>query len=117
MPIHKLQPLQQVMDFQTRVGRTIFSNPSGQPWTKSNLHRNFNPNRVKAKVNDLRWHDLRGTLVSMLGEAGCSEIQIKAITGHSVVNSQVGGNLNMGGNLAIEAYKKLDAVFHQSPAN
>ncbi|MFP6726206.1 MAG: hypothetical protein VCB63_05080, partial [Alphaproteobacteria bacterium] len=29
LPIHKLQPLQQVMDFQPRVGPTIFTNPSG----------------------------------------------------------------------------------------
>ena len=105
------------MDFQPRVGWTIFTNPSGQPWTKSNLHRNFNPNRVKADANDLRWRDLLGTLVSMLGEAGCSEIQIKAITGHSVVNSQVGGYFNMGGNLAIEAYTKLNYMLVQAPTD
>ena len=75
------------------------------------------PCREKANADDLHWHDLRGTLVTMLAEAGCSEIQIAAITGHSVINSQVSGYLNMGGNLAIEAYKKLDAMFHQSPAN
>ena len=53
----------------------------------------------------------------MLGEAGCSEIQIEAITGHSVVNSQVGGNLNMGGNLAIEAYSKLNYMLVQAPTD
>ena len=53
----------------------------------------------------------------MLAEAGCSEIQIAAITGHSVVNSQVGGYLNMGRNLAIEAYTKLDAMLVQQPTN
>jgi len=44
----------------------------------------------------------------MLGEAGCSEIQISGITGHSVINSKVGGYLNMGQNLAINAYQKLE---------
>ena len=53
----------------------------------------------------------------MLAEAGCSEIQIAAITGHSVARSQVGGYLNMGRSLAIEAYKLLDAVFQQSPTD
>ncbi len=53
----------------------------------------------------------------MLGEAGCSEIQIEAVTGHSVVNSQVGGYLNMGGNLAIEAYSKLDEFLLQKQTN
>ena len=32
----------------------------------------------------------------MLGEDGCSEFQIAAITGHSVVNSQLGGYSNKG---------------------
>ena len=53
----------------------------------------------------------------MLGEAGCSEIQIEATTGHSVVNSQVGGYLNMGGNLAIEAYTKLNYMLVQTLTN
>ena len=53
----------------------------------------------------------------MLGEAGCSEIQIEAITYHSVVNSQVGGYLNMGGNLVIEAYTKLNYMLVQIPTN
>ena len=82
-----------------------------------NFHKAMNPIRIEAEVDDLHWHDLRGTLVSLLAEARCTEIQIAAFTRHSLARSQIGGYLNMGGNLAIEAYKKLDAVFHQSPAN
>ena len=77
----------------------------------------MNPIRIEAEVDDLHWHDLRGTLVSLMAEARCMEIQIAAFTRHSLARSQIGGYLNMGGNLAIEAYKKLDAVFHKSPAN
>ena len=75
------------------------------------------PCREKANAVDLHWHDLRGTLVTMLAEAGCSEIQIAAITGHSVINSQVGGYLNMGQNLANDAYKKLDKMLQQKQNN
>ena len=82
-----------------------------------NLHKAMNPIRIEAEVDDLHWHDLRCTLVSSMAEARCTEIQIAAFTRHSLARSQIGGYLNMGGNLAIEAYKKLDAVFHQSPAN
>ena len=82
-----------------------------------NLHKAMNPIRIEAEVDDLHWHDLRGTLVSLMAEARCTEIQIAAFTRHSLARSQIGGYLNMGGNLAIEAYKNLDAVFHQSPAN
>ena len=53
-----------------------------------------------------------GTLVTELAEAGFSEIQIAAITGHAVVKSSVNGYVNMVSNrLAEEAYTKLNAMF------
>jgi len=51
----------------------------------------------------------------MLAEAGCSEIQIATITGHSVVYSQVGGYLSMERNLAIEVYARLNSMQLQKP--
>ena len=117
LPVYKLRPLKQVLDIQPKVGPTIFTTPTGKAWSKMNLHKAMSPFRVEAEAVDLHWHDLRGPLVSLLAEAGCTEIQIAAITGHSVVNSQVGGYLNMGRSLAIEAYKKLDAMFLHSPTN
>ena len=53
----------------------------------------------------------------MLGEAGCSEFQIAAITGHSVVNSQLGGYSNMGRNLAVWAYGSLNDLHLQVSTN
>jgi len=50
-------------------------------------------------------------------EAGCSEIQIAASTGHVVIESQVGEYLNMGQKLAIEAFAKLDSLLVQNPTN
>jgi integrase len=38
----------------------------------------------KAGVAKLHFHDLRGTAVTMLAEAGCTTPQIAAITGHSL---------------------------------
>ena len=70
---------------------------------KMNLHNAMNLFRIEAEADDLHWQDLRGTLVSLLAEAGCTDVQIAAITGHSVARSQVGGYLNMGRCLAIEA--------------
>ena len=64
----------------------------------------------KANADDLHWHDHRGTLVSMLAEAGCSEIQNAAFTGHSAVNSSIGGYLNKKPSLAINAYEKLGSM-------
>ena len=116
-PLYNLQPLKQVLDIQPKVGPTIFTNRQDQPWSSNNLHELFKPSRVKAKAEDLHWHDLRGTLVPMLGEAGCTEIQIAAITGHSVMKSEVGGYLNMSRNLVEEAYTRLNAMLLQKPTN
>ena len=75
------------------------------------------PCRGKANAVDLHWDDLRGTLVTMLAEAGCSEIQIASITGHAVINSQVGSYLDMGQNLANDAYKMLGKRLLQKQKN
>ena len=40
----------------------------------------------KSKITDLHFHDLRGTAVTMLAEAGCSNAEIAAITGHSLTH-------------------------------
>ena len=67
LPVHLLRPLKPVINFQHKVGLTNFTTPTGKTWNRSNLHRKFNPHRVKAEADDLRWHDRRGTLVTMLG--------------------------------------------------
>ncbi len=36
----------------------------------------------------LHFHDLRGTAVTMLSEAGCSVQEVAAITGHSLAGAQ-----------------------------
>ena len=40
--------------------------------------------RAKAKVIGLTFHDLRGTAVTRLALAGCSEAEIATFTGHSL---------------------------------
>ena len=75
------------------------------------------PCRKEANLDDFHWHDLRGTLVSLLAEADCSEIQIAAIIGHSVIKNEVGGYLNMEKILEIDAYTKLDKNLRQNQVN
>lgn len=54
------------------------------PW-KSDWFRNRWRHASKAAgIKDLHFHDLRGTAVTMLAEAGCSSAEIAAITGHSM---------------------------------
>ena len=115
MPVYKLQPLKQVLDIQPKVGPTIFTTPTGKQWERTNLAAKFRSVRKQINADELRWHELRGTLVTALAEAGCSEIQIAAITGHVVVKSTVSAYLNMGSiKLAEEAFTKLNVMFLQN---
>jgi integrase len=41
-----------------------------------------------AGIADLHFHDIRGTPVTMLAEAGCTLPEIVAITGHSLRRAQ-----------------------------
>jgi len=41
----------------------------------------------KAKIDDLRWHDLRHTFGTRLAEAGFSEVTIAELMGHTSVST------------------------------
>ena len=59
---------------------------------------------------DLHWHDLRGTLVTMMSEAGCTEDEQASITGHSLGRGNSLGNYKARTKqLALSAYGKLSA--------
>lgn len=78
----------------------IFTRPNGKIWSHASI--DYRWQRLKREVLgdvDLHWHDWRGTLVSMLTAAGCSNPQIGSITGHAV-------GLDEGGNTtALSAYQ------------
>jgi len=64
----------------------------------------------KAKITDLHFHDLRGTAVTMLAEAGCSNAEIAAITGHSMqhVETILTKYVSLTKDLAQSAMAKLE---------
>ena len=65
---------------------TILADSRGEPW-KGNGFRLAWGRRVEAaglKDRGLTFHDLRGTAVTALADAGCTEAEIAAITGHTL---------------------------------
>ncbi len=63
----------------------ILRNTRGQPWTSDGFRASWGKAFEEAKLadSDLHFHDLRGTAVTRLALAGCTPIQIRAITGHT----------------------------------
>lgn len=64
---------------------TILRNSRGDPWTGDGFRSSWAKATTRAGLDDadLRFHDLRGTAVTRLSLAGCTDQEIAAITGHS----------------------------------
>jgi integrase len=68
----------------------------------------------RSGIDDVTFHDLRGTAVTRLAKAGCSVAEIASLTGHALKNAQaildthyLGGHLE----LAEAAMAKLEVCF------
>jgi integrase len=62
----------------------VFLNPkTGKPFTK--LQKSFQGACRRARIKDLRFHDLRHTFASRLIERGVDIIRVKELLGHSTV--------------------------------
>jgi integrase len=71
-----------------RRATTILVTLQGTPWAKRRFHEVWSETAAAAGITDLHFHDLRGTAVTMLAEAGCTVPEIATITGHSQVHAQ-----------------------------
>ena len=66
----------------------ILTNSDGAPWTVRRLPRVVAQGVQAAGIVGVTFHDLRGTAVTRLAIAGCTEAEIATITGHSLRRSE-----------------------------
>lgn len=99
---------------QKRTAVTILTNSRGLPWTEDGFRTSWGKAFDKTSLDDLHFHDLRGTAVTRLALSGCTVPEIASITGHSMETVQnildahyLGGRVE----LAESAIKKLNAVY------
>jgi integrase len=72
-----------------RRSTQILTRADGSPWTRDAFKQAWREAYAASELeDDLHFHDLRGTAVTMLAEAGCSVPEIAAITGHSPAHAQ-----------------------------
>jgi hypothetical protein len=76
--------LRAVLDNAPRVATTILTDRRGRPWNEKTFRDNWCDPAHKAGINDLHFNDLRGTAVTRLAEAECTNAEIATITGHSM---------------------------------
>ncbi|HET6536687.1 MAG TPA: site-specific integrase [Sphingopyxis sp.] len=110
------QPLRTALD-ACRAGqvaeraRHILQTVHGQPWTSDGFRTSWRKACDRASITGLTFHDLRGTAVTRLAIAGCSEAEIVTITGHSMkdVGSILDASyLHRDSQLAQSAIEKLE---------
>jgi integrase len=77
-------PLKAALDTTAKRSTIILSNSDGAPWTSDGFRASWGKASKRAGIIGLTFHDLRGTAVTRLAIAGCTEPEIATITGHSL---------------------------------
>jgi integrase len=77
--------LRQALELAPRGGITILATKDGRPWNIHTFRHEFKAACRSVGLPDaLRFHDLRGSALKAFADAGCSELEIRAISGHSM---------------------------------
>ena len=108
--------LRRVLDGMARTADTILTTPSGRPWTSYYFRHQWTAAAKAAGIKGLHFHDLRGTAVTLLAEAGATVPEIAAITGHRLeyVGQILETYLARTATLSSSAIAKLDKHFQKA---
>jgi integrase len=77
-------PLKAALDATSKDSPVILLNSDGTPWTPDGFRASWSKACERAGVIGVTFHDLRGTAVTRLALAGCTEAEIATITGLSL---------------------------------
>jgi integrase len=77
-------PLKAALDTTPRRSTLILTSTDNRPWTSDGFRSSWRKACAAAGVTGVTFHDLRGTAVTRLALAGCTEAEIASITGHSL---------------------------------
>lgn len=112
VPVAVSAELRRVLDVTPKVSPLMLVNSTNKPWAPAGFQRAWWTATMRAGIRGLTFHDLRGTAVVTLARAGCTEVEIYAITGHSpsdVRRILTAHYLPRDGEVAANAIAKLDA--------
>lgn len=76
--------LARMLDELDRDAAVILTTKTRLPWKARYFKAQWEAASKAAGISNLHFHDIRGTAITMLAEAGCTTPQIAAITGHSL---------------------------------
>ena len=105
-------PLKVLLNSEPRRSPIILTQRHGKPWTADGFSSSWRKTANRAGIGGLTFHDLRGTAVTRLALADCTEAEIATVTGHSLrdVRSTLDANYLSGDpTLAETAIRKLES--------
>ena len=76
--------LKAALDTTPKCSTLMLTSTDNKPWTENGFRSSWRKACASAGITGLTFHDLRGTAVTRLALAGCTEAEIAAITGHSM---------------------------------
>jgi integrase len=76
------------LDAAQRRAAVMLTTKTGLPFKKRYFAGQWEDTCKAAGIVDLHFHDIRGTTVTMLAEAGCTLPEIVSITGHTLRRAQ-----------------------------
>ena len=77
-------PLKAALDAERKRSTQVLTNAAGAPWTSDGFRSSWRKACKAAGIVGVTFNDLRGTAVTRLALAGCTEAEIATITGHSL---------------------------------
>jgi integrase len=77
-------PLKAALDTVAKRSTIVLTTADGKPWTPDGFRASWRKACAKAGIMGVTFNDLRGTAVTRLALAGCTEAEIATITGHSL---------------------------------
>ncbi len=107
-------PLKTALDNAIKRSTIILTNVDGKPWTADGFRSSWRKACAKAGIVGLTFHDLRGTAVTRLALAECTQAEIATLTGHSLRDVAAildAHYLNRDPALARSAITKLERKF------
>jgi integrase len=112
-------PLRTILDAKLadpspRRAITILTTIAGLTWTQLGFSASWRKTQARAGIKGLTFNDLRGTAVLRLALAGCTVLEIAAITGHSLRDAQTildANYFHRDQALAESAMRKLETRF------
>lgn len=108
VPVHP--QLKSIIGGIPKDNAVMLTTITGRPWTAANFKKEWRKATLAAGIEELHFHDLRGTAITLLADRGCTVPEIASITGHSFanVNTILSKYLARNRALAVAAMKRLE---------